>query len=246
MITLNSVSYSVGKARFARVLLQEVNWAIKPKQRIVILGHTASGARALLDIIGGVTFPSSGWIDRRARVSIPGGVFRYAKRGDTTYQLICRISQLYRVDVKDVIAFLIEALRSHDFLAQQPRSLPGALRQQLTSALVYAFPFDFYLFQGTSLGGGSDSRFRTFCERAFELRTEHAGVIMMASSAKIARRISGEMIGALVYRGNLTLYRKLSDAIAVFESLPPEEVIEDDPTQEREPDNEEADSLLDL
>ena len=179
-------------------------------------------------------------------MSIPGGLIRYAKRDDTTYQVIGRLSQLYRVDVKDVCDFLIEALGRRDFLMQPPRSLPVELRQQLTSALIYAFPFDFYLFPGTSTVGGSDPRFRTFCERAFELRLKEAGLIMMASSGKSARRVGGEMMGAIVYQGTLTLYRQLSDAIAVFESLPPESGVDESSVYERAAGDEEADAPFDI
>jgi len=225
MIVLNSVSKSVGRRQFKRVLLEDVNWAIKPRTQVVILGGRHSGAKALLNIIGGIDLPTTGWVERNAKVSIPGGVFRYML-SDTTHQLIARLSRLYHVRAKEINEFVMEAVGRRDILSVTPHSLPAVIRQQLSIALIYAFPYDYYLFESTAIVAGNDMRFRAFCEKAFELRSKEAGIIMTASSGKAARRVSGDMMGAILYHGNLTLYERLSDAIVVFESLPPEE----DPT----------------
>lgn len=54
-------------------------------------------------------------------------------------------------------------------------------------------------------------------------------------SGKAARQLDPEMLGAVVYDGNLTLYKKLTDAITVIESLPMEEtnpVVGEDPDEQ--------------
>lgn len=221
MIVLNSISKVTGRKRFRRVLLEDVNWVIRPRTKVVILGDRHSGAQALLNIIGGVMLPSVGWVERQGTTSIPGGLLRYTRQ-DTTYQLIARLSRLYRVDAKEICEFIMLGVGRRDILNVHPRSLPGQIRQQMSILLNLAFPFDFYLLESTSIGAGPDRRFQAFCEKVFELRSKQAGIIMMASSGKTARRVSGEMMGALVYRGNVTLYQRLADAITVFDSLPPE------------------------
>ncbi|WP_425065264.1 hypothetical protein [Reyranella sp.] len=229
MIVLNSVSKTISRGRFKRTLLEDVSWAIEARTQVVILGDRHSGAPALLNIIGGLMLPSSGWVERRSTTSIPGGLLRYV-RHDTTHQLVARLSRLYRVDQKEITDFVAQGVGRRDILNVPPRSLPAQVRQQVAILLNYAFPVDFYLFESTSIGVNTDRRFQLFCERAFELRSSHAGIIMLASTGKVARRVSSDMMGALVYRGSVTLYKRLADAIMVFESLPPERPSAEHPT----------------
>lgn len=221
MIALNSVSKIVSRGRFRRTLLEDVSWVISPRSQVVILGDRHSGAQTLLGLIGGVVWPTSGWVDRRSTTSIPGGLLKYA-REDKIHQLIARMSRLYSVDAREVSEFLALGLGQRDFLGAAIQSLPGPIRQQLGILLNYAFPVDFYLFDNAVIGNNFDRRFRSFCEKALELRSARAGIIMLAANSKVARRIDREMMGAVVYRGTVTLYKRLEDAIMVSESLPPE------------------------
>lgn len=219
MIMLNSISKIVGKAQLRRTVLEDVNWIIRDNTHVAILGSPHSGAGPLLDIIGGMTLPTSGWVDRQATVSVPGGLLRYAAR-DTTRQLISRLSDIYRVDAIEINTFVTEALGSQ-VLNVPPGSLQQQLRQQLNLVLTYAFPYDFYLFNSVPSITG-DPKIQAFCRKALEQRGKQAGIIIRSTSAKAARRLDPDMMGAVVYAASLTLYERLADAIAVFESLPPE------------------------
>lgn len=221
MIALWSISKMAGRKQFKNLVLQDVNWIIGPRERIVLLGHPNSGAPALLDIIGGLTVPTSGWVERRATLSVPRGLLRYGGL-DTPRQLISRLSRLYQMDAKEVTDFVAAGLGRSDILDLPPRATPGQFKQRLNMILTLAFPFDFYLFHSPP-GAGSDRRFEAFCEKAIDLRSRESGIIVRASSSKIARRMNSDMMGALVYQGSLTLYRRLADAIAVFDCLPAEE-----------------------
>lgn len=243
MIVLNSVSKVVGRGRFRRTLLEDVSWEISPRTHVVVLGDRHSGAQALLNLIGGVMVPTSGWIERRATTSIPGGLLRYARQG-TIHELVARLSRLYRADSKDISDFIALGLGRRDILHTTPNALPGPVRQQLGILLNYAFPVDFYLFDGPPTGTSNDKRFRSFCERALELRSKEAGIIMLANNGKIARRMEGDMMGALVYRGNVTLYGQLADAITVFETLPPESPPLAEPPSESSIANDDEDILI--
>jgi ABC-type polysaccharide/polyol phosphate transport system ATPase subunit len=220
MITLNSVSKVIGKGEFRRSVLEDVSWQIEPRTDVVILGQRNSGASTLVEIIAGTTLPTSGWVDRRATVSMPGGLLRYALR-DTTRQLILRLSRVYRVDPDEVSRFVVEGLAAPEVLDVPPSSLPRQLKQQMNLLLTYAFPCDFYVFNNSPIGAG-DARFEAFCKAALEQRSRQAGLIVRRISARAARSMDPDCLGALVYRGRLTLYARLADAISVFENLPPE------------------------
>lgn len=221
MIILNSVSKTISRGRFKRVMLEDASWIIPRRARVMILGHRHSGASALLKIIAGTMLPTSGWVERRATTSIPGGLLRYVRK-DTTSQLIAQLSRLYRVDPKEVREFIEHGVGQSNILNVPPRSLPAEVRQQVGILLNFAFPFDYYLFESTTIGTGTNRRFQAVCEQVYELRARRAGIIMLANTGKVARRVGGDMMGALVYKGSLTLYEKLADAIMVLESLPAE------------------------
>jgi hypothetical protein len=75
------------------------------------------------------------------------------------------------------------------------------------------------------------------------MRRREAGMIFAVSSTRAVSAFDKSMSGAILYRGELTLYRHLSDAMMVFDSLPPEEAV---PTQalESEPTDPEEEVFL--
>jgi capsular polysaccharide transport system ATP-binding protein len=209
----------MGRHDFKRLVLDNVNWRIEPRARIVILGHRMSGADILPDLLAGTVLPTSGWVERRAVVSMPGGLLRYAQ--DNLQQLIGRLSELYRVDPRDVTEFIAHGLERNDIFDVSPRRLPQLMWRQLGTLLIYAFPCDYYLFVNSAVPPG-EGRFQTICRQAYEARSKQAGIIIKTNSSKVARRLGEDMMGALVYKGTVTLYRSIMDAAAVFDGLPPE------------------------
>lgn len=161
----------------------------------------------------------------------------------TTHQLVERLSQLYGVDPKDVTEFIAQGMDRRDIFDVSPRMLPVQLRKQLTTILTYAFPQDFYLFWHSPVPLG-EGRFQTFCQRAYELRSRQAGVIVTTSSSRIARSLGNDMMGALIYHGRFTLYNSLVDAIAVFDSLPPEHHSSSPKDRQEQQENEEDFDLM--
>ena len=241
MITLNSVSKELGQGRFKTLVLDNVNWTIQRRSRIVILGQRGSGISVLLDILAGLSLPTRGWVERRATISVPGGFLRYS-RFSTPRQLILRLSQLYDADPRDIVKFTIGAMQRHDMMDIPVRQLPASIRQQFNMALTYAVPCDFYLFNG-AIEAGRNREFRAFCRQAFAMRSKQAGTIVTTSSGRVAAAKVGEgAMGGVLFRSKFTLYKRLEDAIAVFDSLPPEEaapvpfqtLVEQEPAQEED------------
>lgn len=221
MIILNSVSKEVGKGLLKKLILENINWVIRPRCRIVVLGQRGSGKSTLLDLLAGMTVPTHGWVERRAMVSVPGGLLRYAIY-DSPRQLILRLSHLYHADPKEITEFILQVTQMGDLFDIPVRRLPGVVRSQLNLALTYAYPCDFYLFDG-GIEGGRKREFREFCQRAFEYRSRQAGTIIVTGVSRVARLLGQGAMGGVLYQRKLTLYESVEDAIAVFESLPLEE-----------------------
>lgn len=237
MIVLNSVSKEIGRGAFRRLVVDDVTWTIPRRAQIAILGHRGAGVSQLLEIIAGTSLPTTGWVRRQAKTSLPSGYLRFAGFG-TARALIDRLSILYNADPREIAEFVETGLQSRQVLDVPLRRLPPMLRRQLNFVLIYAVPCDMYLFDGNIVGGGSPA-FRAFCQRAFNLRRKEAGMIVAVNSSHAASTLDKSMTGAILYRAKLTLYEHLSDAMAVFDSLPPEEAIPNqalasEPTQPEE------------
>lgn len=237
MIILNSVSKEISRGAFRRLVVDDLTWTIPRHAQIAILGHRGAGVSQLLEIIAGRSLPTEGWVTRRSTTSLPGGYLRFAGFG-TARALIGRLSNLYKVDPRELTEFVETGLQNRQALDVPVRRLPAALKRQLKFVLLYAVPCDIYLFDGGVIGAGNEE-FRMFCQKAFEMRRREAGMIVAVSTTRAASTFDKSMSGAILYRGKLTLYQHLSDAMMVFDSLPPEEalptqVLASEPTQPEE------------
>lgn len=220
MIVFHSVSKDVGRGALKRRVLADINWKIPRKAHVVVLGHTGAGKTLLLSLMAGLSTPTVGWVERPAVVSLPGGVLRFGVH-QTPRTLIYRMSEIYRVDPKDVTNFLALFPPIRDVLDIHLNRLRGTIRAQLNAALTYALPCDYYLFDG-NIAPGRDHAFQKFCREAFSIRRAQGATIVTANSVKAARGINYEASGALLFRGNLYLFKTLPEAIAVFEKVPVE------------------------
>lgn len=218
MIVLNSVSKDVGQGTRKRRVLSSIDCAIPPRTQVVVLGHSGSGKSLLLSLMAGMATPTEGWIERRAVVSLPGGVLRFARR-ETPRKFILRMSEVYRVDPERVMYFVARFQPIHDIMNVEMSQLRGPIRLQLNMALSYALPCDYYLLDG-GVALGRDPTFRQFCNEAFAIRRAQAATIVTTNSVKIARTLNYEATGALLFRGKLHFCKTLPEAIANFERLP--------------------------
>jgi capsular polysaccharide transport system ATP-binding protein len=241
VITLHSVSKELGKGWHKKLVLEDVNWTIPPRSHILILGQRGSGKSTLLNLVAGMALPTLGWIDRRAMVSVPGGVLRYGTHV-TPRKLVLTLSQVYKVDPHEIIEFIARSRTISDVLDVPVRALRGALRSQLNLTLTYAFPCDFYVFDG-SISVGRDPEFRKSCAAWFQMRRKQAGTLIATHSVKVARVLGGAAAGGFLFRNKLYLYPSLEEAITSFERLPKEEILPDPnflPEKEEDLDGEEA------
>lgn len=223
MIVLNSVSKEIGQGDFRRLVVDDVTWTIPRHAHIAIFGHRGTGVSHLLDLIAGSSLPTKGWVTRSVKTSIPGGYIRFAGFG-TVRALIERLSVLYSADPREVREFIEIAMQSRQVLDVPVRQLPPAVKRQLNFALIYAVPCEMYLFDGGVAGVG-DPAFRALCQAAFNVRRKQAGTILALNSSAAGLGLDSSTVGAILHRGKLTLYEHMWDALAVFDTLPPEEAI---------------------
>jgi ABC-type polysaccharide/polyol phosphate transport system ATPase subunit len=240
MITLHSVSKIIGTKRFQRTIARNITWTIEPRSKLIILGHQREALSVFLNMIAGVSVPSEGWIERTGSMSIPGG-FLHLAQGRTPRHLIDFLAPLYRFEPSEVAAFVEASVKYVRLLDTPIVQLPTVLKRELNMVLIYAIPCDYYVFDGSPDGGRTEVR--SICRRALSARSRQAGVIIATGSARTATILGPDVNGAILYRGDFTVYRQVEDALAVFEGLKPEETIPRE-TMEGEPEGEDYDLIL--
>jgi len=213
VIAFHDVMKLVGPQAKATLVLAGLNWAIPARSRITILGQPGSGKTTLLQLMAGSSLPTRGWVERRGIVSSSGSLTFYATGRTTAAQLVHHLALLFRADPKELTAF-VEAFADLQGQMNRPVSRLGrSPRQNLGLGLFYGLPCDFYLFDDrVSMGRG---HVMGRAKDAFQSRSQDAGMILATSDLRIARKFGGD--GAILHRGELTLFRTLEEAISEFE-----------------------------
>jgi ABC-type polysaccharide/polyol phosphate transport system ATPase subunit len=219
VIVLNSVTKFLGRGAEKKLVIDEIDWAIKPRTSYVILGHKAAGKSTLLHLISGTFPPTSGWVERRGIVSSMLSPLRLAGNFGTPQHLAEQLAVLYRADADRLGKFVAKLAGLEDLMTTPVRRLKPIAQQKLSWALFYGLPCDLYLFDGKSevrLSGMRDA-----CKQILEQRRENSSVILATSSTRAARNFDADITGIL-YRGKVRLCPSLESAIELFDRLPAE------------------------
>ncbi|WP_428678115.1 ATP-binding cassette domain-containing protein [Reyranella sp.] len=238
MITLHGISKTVGHGSRTHEVLREINWKIEPKSRHVILATGGAGKTTLLDVISGWLSPTEGWVERQGVVSSTKNLVR-GDPGTTVRQLIRGLCILYVADPLKVEEFVRKYIMMDDVHFRQVRTLNNTDKRALNSALFYALPCDYYLFDDQV--HRLPPKFLPSGEQAYRMRAGEAGMILATSRLAIARDFGGQL--SILHGGRLFPFNDFKEGLAVFRKLPETPA----PGVERTPDREETedDSGLD-
>lgn len=151
MILLQTKDLSFTKGLFKKKpVLKNINITLKKGDILAIYGRTASGKTALLNIISGLTSPTSGTIEKK-------GVFSYAIQEFVLYEdltveenvdFACEANNFSH---KDKSAFLGKTgLKGWENV--RAKQLPEGLRKMLQIACAFSKDFDFILLDEPTLG----------------------------------------------------------------------------------------------
>jgi capsular polysaccharide transport system ATP-binding protein len=243
VITLHSVTVTLGKGPLRKLVLDDVNWTIPPRGQYVLLGQPGSGKTTLLSIISGTQFPSRGWVEIKGSICPNHGLLRLPGPATTSRQLAGQLAKLYRVSVEEILSSATRFLNLGRAMDVPVKNLPIQIRRELGYALLYSIPFDFYLFDG---GIGPKGANGDLYRKAFEARCEQAGIMITASNAKVAEKFKGKGFnaqGVVLHEGRLTVFATMEEALSFFETLPPPPPLLGTPLIEREVEAEEEESL---
>jgi capsular polysaccharide transport system ATP-binding protein len=181
MIKLEHVTKRYGTRQGDMTVLDDVNLAIHPGEKVGILGRNGAGKSTIIRLISGAEQPSSGRIIRNMSVSWPlafGGAFQGTLTGLDNLRFICRV---YGTTAEDKIPFVQEFSELGKYFREPVKHYSAGMRGRLAFAISMVVEFDCFLIDEVISVG--DARFHDKCQHElFEKRSDRA-MIMVSHEA---------------------------------------------------------------
>lgn len=177
MITLENVTKRYPTRQGHHTVLDSLNLAVLPGEKIGILGRNGCGKSTLIRLISGAEPPSSGVIVRAMTVSWPLALtdgFQGTLTGLDNLRFICRV---YGTSTEDKIAYVEEFTELGKFLREPVKNYSAGMRARLAFALSMVIEFDCFLIDEVISVG--DARFHEKCRlELFEKRRDRAMILV--------------------------------------------------------------------
>lgn len=177
MLTLESVTKAYQTKRGRRTVLNSVNFAVAPGEKVGVLGRNGAGKSTLIRLVSGAESPSSGKIRHGMSVSWPlafGGAFQGGLTGLDNVRFVCRI---YGADIKRVLDFVEDFSELGAYMHEPLMRYSSGMRARFAFALSMAIDFDCLLIDEIVAVG--DKRFHDKCHsELFEKRKDKSWIIV--------------------------------------------------------------------
>jgi len=184
MITLNGITKHYQTRSGWHTVLDGIDLAIRPGEKIGILGRNGAGKSTLIRILSGAERPTSGTIRREMKISWPlafSGAFQGSLTGLDNLKFICRV---YGVDYRDKIDYVQDFAELGRYFREPVKSYSSGMRSRLAFAISMAVEFDCFLIDEVISVG--DARFHAKCQtELFEKRKDRAMVMVSHELHKI-------------------------------------------------------------
>lgn len=194
-------------------VLDDVNLAVRPGEKVGILGRNGAGKSTLIRLISGAERPSAGRIVRDMSVSWPlafGGAFQGALTGLDNLRFICRI---YGRSTEDKIDYVQEFSELGRYLREPVRTYSAGMRARLAFAISMVVEFDCFLIDEIVAVG--DARFHEKCRvELFEKRGDRAMILVSHDPGYV--RAHCDRASVLV-GGRMHSFDNVDDAYAFYQ-----------------------------
>ena len=198
-----------------RKVLDDINLAVAPGQKLGILGRNGAGKSTLIKILGGVETPTAGRVERTMSVSWPlafTGAFQGSLSGLDNLRFICRI---YGLDYATTRSFIDDFAELGRQLQEPVKTYSSGMRARLAFALSIAIEFDCYLIDEVIMVG--DARFQDRCkEELFTKRADRA-LVLVSHDMNFIRDVCD--YAGVIHDGRLTMCDSVTSAIDHYHQL---------------------------
>jgi len=206
-------TYAHGNSR--KRVLKNINLAVKPGDRLALLGRNGAGKSTLIKLIGGVEMPTSGKIIRHMSLSWPLGFSGGFQGSLTGYDNARFIARIYQRDYLQIKAYIEDFTELGQQLKMPVKTYSSGMRARLAFALSLAIEFDCYLIDEVIMVG--DQNFSRKCQHElFEKRRDRT-LILASHSTSLIRELCNRAL--IIDQGKATEYSDVDSAINVYSHL---------------------------
>lgn len=215
MIVCEDISKQYKSGHVTKSVLRGVNFAIRPEERVGLLGRNGAGKTTLIKLIGGVEMPTSGRVVRGMSCSWPlgfGGGFQGSLTGYDNARFIARI---YDRPYREMRAFVEEFTELGKELNMPVKTYSSGMRARLAFALSLAIEFKCYLIDEVILVG--DKNFQKKCQDEFFVKRHDRSILFASHSEEFVREFCNKAV--VLHEGKTTMYENVDEALAIYSSL---------------------------
>lgn len=208
-----SKSFHVGKKK--RLILDRVNFDVKPGDKVGVLGRNGAGKSTLIKMIGGVEPPSGGRIKKGMTVSWPlafGGAFQGSLSGHDNLRFVCRV---YDLDYQETLEYVEGFAQLGRQFYDPVKTYSSGMHARLAFALSLAIEFDCYLIDEVIMVG--DARFSQRCEDELFGKRADRTLIIVSHNMDFIRNSCNRSI--LVHDKKIWDYPSVDEGIERYHSL---------------------------
>lgn len=199
----------------SRRVLDRINVAIAPGEKLAVLGRNGAGKSTLLKLLGGVEEPTAGEVRRTMSLSWPLGFEGGFHPALTGYDNVKFIARIYGEKVDRLLALTQDFSELGEQMHMPLETYSTGMRARLAFGLSLAIDFDCYLIDEVIMAG--DQRFHKKCHEAIFEHRRGKAMILASHAMDIVREYCSH---ALVLKdGRGKVFRDIDTAIAVYAAL---------------------------
>lgn len=199
------------------MVFHDLSLAIPKGRKIVVLGHRSSGKDTLLNLIQRKLLPKRGKVWVNSRISWPVPMTKFFDMNATVRENALFFARIIGVDAKKFIVTLLAFTELDQKILKEPlRNMPDWARKRFGLLCLLHCDFDLHLVTGKF--------------KAESLKIDEEGVARVnelvyggdyLATAEQPKSIPGNCnLAYLLFEGLLYQFEDVSEAVAVFETLP--------------------------
>jgi capsular polysaccharide transport system ATP-binding protein len=215
MIYCRNIHKEYRTGHVINTVLKGVEFTMKPRDRVGLLGRNGAGKSTLIRLIGGVEMPTSGKVVRRMTCSWPLGFTGGFQGSLTGYDNARFISRIYDKPYSEMRDFLEEFTELGSQLRMPVKLYSSGMRARLAFALSLAIEFECYLIDEVIMVG--DKNFRDKCKAEFFEKRRDRALLLASHSLSTVKQYCNRAV--VLHEGVATMYEDVDEAIAVYEAL---------------------------
>jgi capsular polysaccharide transport system ATP-binding protein len=198
-----------------RRVLDDINFRVRPGERMAVLGRNGAGKSTLIKLLAGLQRPSAGYVHRGLHMSWPlalGGGFEGEMTG---YDNMRFISRIYKTPFDKMLDFVRDFAELGRALFEPVRFYSDGMRMRLAIAISLAVDFECLLIDEVILVG--DHRFQEKCHREIFGNRQHCGMILAVHALDV---VQDYCTHALVLKGGRgRVFTDVKQACATYATL---------------------------